>query len=407
MATKPQQQKYLMTQRSGYEPSPKKSGRIGTPQQLAGWNSTTQISTTSRMFDGMQARPYSSQLAGSPKARAKSGPRSIANWQRDYNTKGLCDEKCTTLRFQRVVKMKLEAAKEAERRCLNPQVVEEEMYQALRARSHRTDTNLRKSGFHEPARAVTVGGGPPKLFDGSSRLEEHFSFKDARVMFRGDAWEAMTETLSKVNEFKPPARALDEEAKRIAGGGTRGSFSVAVTPAELSKAMTVATQKKELATAADLASLNGLKKILVRKYGTITAAWRHLLDPGHTGKLSFQEWSKALRHIGFEGSIPALYKILDDDDSGIVTFSEFMPQLAARMKEFKRKMRSRYGDDLDVIWKQIDDNGNNQIDVQEFVEICGNIGYNGNNSELFKELRYHPSRKFLTLQDFKDIPTVL
>merc|ERR1719240_524222 len=120
------------------------------------------------------------------------------------------------------------------------------MYQALRARSHRIDTNLRKCELHAPTRAVPVNGGPPKLFDGSERLEENFSFKDARDMFRGDAWEGMAEALAKANDFKPPSRSLEAGSPRTAKserqfrGATRGSFSAGVTPEAL-----LAAQQKD------------------------------------------------------------------------------------------------------------------------------------------------------------------
>merc|ERR1719465_285987 len=112
------------------------------------------------MFDGMAARPFTSQLAGSPKARAKSGARSIANWQRDYNVKGLCEEKPTTLRFQRVMKMKQQAQKEASRRDVSVEMIEEEMYQAMRACSTRIDTGLRKDEMEAPSRTYPSDGGP-------------------------------------------------------------------------------------------------------------------------------------------------------------------------------------------------------------------------------------------------------
>merc|ERR1719263_2437949 len=113
----------------------------------------------------------------------------------------------------------------------------------------------------------------------------------------------------------------------------------------------------------------------------------HVLDQAGKGKLSFAEWSKALRQVGFEGNIKATYRQLDDDGSGIVTFEELEPDLAAKLKEFITKMQDKYGTDWDGVWRQIDDNS--MLDREEFEEVCELIGYSGNSWELFKQLRWH------------------
>lgn len=394
MAIKGNDPMYLMAERSGYESKKKKT-------KHSGWDSMTQVNLYHAMFDGMQARPYTAQLAGSPKARAKSGPRSLHAWQRDYNTKGLISEKPMTLRHQRVVKMKETAAKEAERRGLPTEVVEDEMYEAQRATSKRIDTGIRKDEMHVPTRTYPVGGGPPRLFDGSEQLEETFSLKDARDMFRGEAWEMMSETLSKLDEFKPPARPRTVEARK---GDKRGSFSAGVSQAALARAQRSESPKAKERQALGAADIESLKKLLVRKYGSICAAWRHVLDLDGNGKLSFLEWCKGLRAVGFEGNIKGTYKQLDDDNSGIVTLNELEPELSMRIKDFRIKLHAKYGTHIDDMWRLIDENGNNQLDPGEFDEVCVNIGYEGNSMELFKQFRSHPSRKFLNKEDFNAIP---
>lgn len=389
---------FLNAERPYYESSRK------NPKQ--GWNSMTQVDTTHKMFDGMQARPYAFQVGGSPKARAKSGARSISAWQRDYNSKGLCNEKVSSLRFERTLKMKVEALKEAERRKISVEAVEEEMYQQQRACSTRIDTGLRKDEMKTPNRTYPTGGGPPRLYDGGEKLEDDFNFKDAREMFRGEAWESMNETLRTMEQFKPKARALDEANKTAKRSG---SFSNAVTPEELQKQKQF-SKRKEQQIECVREDLEKLKKHMVRHYGTICAAWRHGLDFDGNGKLSFAEWSKALRQVGFEGNIKATYKVLDDDSSGIVTFGELEPEWAGRLKEFTEKLMKYYGDgkfNWETVWKKIDDNGNNQLDKAEFEEVCELIGYTGRPWDLFKELRFHPSRRFLNLEDFQSMPKVL
>merc|ERR1712048_1089133 len=49
-----------------------------------------------------------------------------------------------------------------------------------------------------------------------------------------------------------------------------------------------------------------------------------------------------------------------------------------------------------------DQNGNNQLESVEFVQVCADIGYPGNPEEalqLYRQLLKDPSRQFLTLDD--------
>lgn len=401
MSTRRKDSTLLMAERPGYECGKK------TTESLKGWDNTTKAKA---VFEGGQARPYLSQTAGSPKACAKSGARSIHAWQRDYNTKGVIDEKVHTLRYQRVVELKRQAIKEAERRNIEVEAVEEEMYQAQRAASKRIDTGLRKDQMQVPFRTHPVCGGPPKLFDGSEPLEEHFSLKDARDMFRGEAWETMSDTLSKLDNFKPAARSLEEAIKKVTDLADKNAnipkASFSTTPSRVR-----ATQKSKEKWSIGADCLVSLKKLIIRKYGTVTSAWRHGMDFDGNGRLAFAEWSKALRHMGFEGDIKETFRQQDYNNSGIVTFAEFDPEMAAKMKEFKHKVLNHFlqrelhnDEDWNEVWAMIDENRNNKIESDEFAEVCATIGYEGDPIEMFRQLRSHPSRKLLHVEDFKAIP---
>merc|ERR1711924_169908 len=120
---------------------------------------------------------------------------------------------------------------------------------------------------------------------------------------------------------------------------------------------------------------------------------------------SFAEWSKALRHMGFEGDIKETFRQQDYNNSGIVTFAEFDPEMAAKMKEFKLKVLNHFlqreshnDEDWNEVWVMLDVNGNNKLESDEFAEICATIGYEGDPIEMFRQLRSHPSRKYLHLE---------
>lgn len=367
------------------------------------WNSSVDV--PKRLFDGKQARPYSAQCGPSPKASAKSGARSIDAWQRDYNPKGLFAEKQTTRRFERVTELKRQAQSEAARRHIPVEAVEEEMYVALRAASTRTDTGLRKDEMQAPSRTYPpAGGGPPRLFDGREKLEEGFSFKDAKDMFRGEAWEAMTAALMDVNPFKPPPEIFDETLT----SPSRRSFHA--TP-------WLEHNSHEGEKSPGAAGLISLKKFLVLMFGTITAAWRLGLDHDGHGRLTIAEWSKALRALGFEGDCKAIYKELDTQRCGVVTFAEFEPDLASRMNDFSEKLKIKYGTaqmdcggmvknayDWSLVFNQIDPSGDGKIEYREFVEVCGLIGYKNSAMEMFSQLRRNPDRKYVSVEDLKAMP---
>lgn len=406
-----------MTERSGYQVFKR------PPAEQQGWDSMTQVSAEQRnlahrLFDGLNARPYTSKLGGSPAKRAVSGSRSVHAWQRDYNTRGLPDEKPTTMRLERAMKIKAKAEKEAARRGIPAADVEKEIYKTQRMQTKRIDTGIRKNDVETIRAEPSSDGGKARMIDANERLQEGFSFQDAKEMFRGEAWQVMCEALSSLDAFVPPAEVhrdalgdpLRPRFEPDARGGARASFSNIIFGEDVPKALTTFGDKgdvKKVNAANDFALL---KKHLIRKYGSATASWRCLLVPdgengkGRVGLLAFAEWAKALRTVGFQTNAKALFQHMDQDDDGIVSFLEFEPEIAPKLKEFRSLLFKKYGDTIDKVWKKIDENGNNMLDPEEFEEICSNIGYEGASIELFRQLRIHPSRKFLTKEDMKAIP---
>jgi Ca2+-binding EF-hand superfamily protein len=314
--------------------------------------------------------------------------------------------------------VKEQAKKEAARRGISAQEVEKEIYEAQRQSVRRTDTGIRKDVRKSNLRAVELDGGDneTRIFDGSEELEEDFSLKDARAMFRGEDWLLMTEALNNLDAFAPPAQTDDTAvaaAKFKPGARTsksqtaRGSFSAGVTPAELSKALAAgvgARPSARVSAAVSASEVAELKKLLIRKYGSITSGYRHVMAPDGNGRLAFSDFGKGLRLAGFLGNAKNMFQYLDTDNSGIVTYGQFEPELGPLIKNFRNALFANYGGTYDTVWAAIDANGNNQLDEHEFEEVCMNVGMAGASQELFKEFREHPSRKFLTLNDIKSIP---
>merc|ERR1711953_340508 len=68
----------------------------------------------------------------------------------------------------------------------------------------------------------------------------------------------------------------------------------------------------------------GLKKMLVKKFGTLAAAWKNALDLDGNGRLSFGEFCEACRRLGFQGHLKEIWHELHGEQTSIVgTFVYF------------------------------------------------------------------------------------
>eukprot|EP00929_Paragymnodinium_shiwhaense_P036700 TRINITY_DN19634_c0_g1_i1.p1 TRINITY_DN19634_c0_g1~~TRINITY_DN19634_c0_g1_i1.p1 ORF type:complete len:261 (+),score=46.87 TRINITY_DN19634_c0_g1_i1:73-855(+) len=75
-------------------------------------------------------------------------------------------------------------------------------------------------------------------------------------------------------------------------------------------------------------TLDVLKRILVKKYGSIVAAWNEVLDTDGSGEVSYTEFLAACRAAGVHGNLGSVFREMDKDDSGQITIKEFDPTFA-------------------------------------------------------------------------------
>lgn len=176
------------------------------------------------------------------------------------------------------------------------------------------------------------------------------------------------------------------------------------------EAMSGKAKRLELANAAQMEKtlqlgaqdLGSLKKLLVRKYGTATAAWRYGLDVTGQGRLSFVDFAKGCREVGFAGNVKRCFQQLDDDSSGLITFNELDPKWFKNLQNFSELLLAKYKS-YQSAWRAIDADGSNFIDCDEFVEVCKEMGYKGGPKAavaLFQQL-LHPNQKYLTMPDLQ------
>jgi len=149
-----------------------------------------------------------------------------------------------------------------------------------------------------------------------------------------------------------------------------------------------------------------LKNQLVAKYGTIVAAWRFALDWSGDGRLSKTEFCDACRNHGFQGNVIRVYKQLDDDNSGVISFDEVDLEWFNKLKLFRELLLERFGD-YDTAWKGFDRDKRNKLEIDDFVRVCGDMGYTADPKALFKQLAKNLGRQFLTMEDLLAASTMV
>merc|ERR1719159_807860 len=77
-----------------------------------------------------------------------------------------------------------------------------------------------------------------------------------------------------------------------------------------------------------------LKAMLVRKYGTSTAAWKHGLDIHGNGRLPFGDFCNAMRRLGFTGHMRKAFEGMDKDKKGAVTLKDLDVEAHDVLTEF-------------------------------------------------------------------------
>lgn len=132
--------------------------------------------------------------------------------------------------------------------------------------------------------------------------------------------------------------------------------------------------------------VNGFKTLLKRKFGNVVRGWRLGLDNDGNGRLSYMEFCTAVRGLGYEGAIKALWHSLDTDKTGWVSLDELVPGAARELRIFRGLLEKKYSD-IETAWRRgLDLDGSGGMRLDEFEEACSRIGYTGDARRLFQYL---------------------
>lgn len=114
--------------------------------------------------------------------------------------------------------------------------------------------------------------------------------------------------------------------------------------------------------------------MLKRRYGNLARAWRLALDLDASGKLTFPEFGPALRQLGYEGSIRALWMELDHDCSGVICLKEIAPKLHELLDRFLQFLLNQF-DTCEEAWRSLAPRGQMVLDVKDFINACTYLGW--------------------------------
>lgn len=149
-----------------------------------------------------------------------------------------------------------------------------------------------------------------------------------------------------------------------------------------------------------LQTLSGLRKLLISRFGSIYSAWRQALDLDGNGRLSFGEFCFALRQLGYQGNMKAIWSYLDQDNSGFISLNELDPKVSAEIDSYKTIAKQKYGNMLLAWLRGLDKDNLTQVDEKLFTEHCKEIGWTGDAHSLFQNLKEDLGRHFITLRDY-------
>lgn len=117
--------------------------------------------------------------------------------------------------------------------------------------------------------------------------------------------------------------------------------------------------------------------LLRQKGGTVLRAWRLDMDVNLDGKVSFMEFSQALRALSLAPMSLWLWHTLRSDPTAI-NFFDLDCEESANVERFGQILASSFGFDMNKAWDAIDvDKQKGKLSVDEFVASVGVLGFQG------------------------------
>jgi len=147
-------------------------------------------------------------------------------------------------------------------------------------------------------------------------------------------------------------------------------------------------------------NVEGFHALCIRKCGCIMGAWRNVLDADHNGKITYGEFCKGARQLGYAGSIKQLWMSLDVDNNGYISLHELDPKVHTMVVHFLALLSEKYGT-LDRAWRKgFGKDPHGACDLQELEKVCQVLDYTEADPKvLFNSLQPIPGRGLISIWD--------
>ncbi|CAE7812950.1 GOR [Symbiodinium sp. CCMP2592] len=126
-----------------------------------------------------------------------------------------------------------------------------------------------------------------------------------------------------------------------------------------------------------------LRRLIMGRFDHPLAAWRGLLDRDDSNSVSWSEFKEACRRVGFQGNVGGAWRTLDNDLSGTITLREFDTASAKILTSFKAWCDVHYGS-FEHLFKSMDKDRSGGVSFSELRRACRSGGWKGNVQVLFK-----------------------
>lgn len=107
---------------------------------------------------------------------------------------------------------------------------------------------------------------------------------------------------------------------------------------------------------------------VTEKQKNLVSLW-HKLDTDRNMILHKREFTQGMLKLRYKGTVDILWKLLDRDTTGNISFFEFAPQAALELTRFKKWVNRQFGS-VKVLLSAFDANRSNSLTFKEFEEGC-------------------------------------
>lgn len=129
--------------------------------------------------------------------------------------------------------------------------------------------------------------------------------------------------------------------------------------------------------------LQELKQKLVRKHGSLSAAWRAVIDPEITGEADQDSIREALQDVGMSREKGELvYQVFE---TNILTLQNWDEGAAKDFEDLKLRIIERFGN-METAITETNTRGTHKLDFKGFLAFCYECQFRGNERNLFDYL---------------------